>query len=107
MEDILKQKRMEHAALVERLVKPGDILTHTRCMGIIEEHEFVGMDGRWMVGTPTRDTFRFGGADGIKMTGQRTAKHNQVNDIYAGNVTHINRVPVECVEMLANEVRPA
>ena len=90
----------EHEALVRKLVKPGDTLTHTRCMGIIEEHIYTGNGDRWLCGKPTRDTLRLGGSK------------YEVNDITPTNVTHINRVPVAAVELLseysqAPHVRPS
>lgn len=97
------QARHAHADLVKRLVKPGDVLTHTRCMGIIEEHEFTSWSGKWMCGIPTRDTFLFGGANGIPSEGKRTSIWNLADDISPTNVTHINRVPVESIEFLANQ----
>lgn len=84
----------EHEALVRKLVKPGDTLTHTRCMGIIEEHIYTGSDGRWLCGRPTRDTLRLGGSKWA------------ANDIAPCNVTHINRTPVECVAFLADPAGP-
>lgn len=80
----------EHEALVRELVKPGDTLTHTRCMGTIEEHVYTGNDGHWLCGKPTRDTVRLGGSK------------YEANDIAPSNVTHINRTPVEVVEFLAS-----
>ncbi len=93
-----KEKQLdkdEHEATVRRLVKLGDTLTHTRCMGCVEEHIYTGDDGRWLCGKPTRDTVRLGGS-----------KH-EINDISPCNVTHINRVPVEAVEFLAQPKSPS
>lgn len=81
--------KAEYEALVRRLIKRGDTLTHTRCIGCIEEHVYTGADGHWLCGTPTVDTLRLGGSS------------FPVNDIAPVNVTHINRVPVEAVEFLS------
>lgn len=81
--------KAEHEAMVRRLVKHGDTLTHTRCMGCVEEHIYTGDDGHWLCGKPTKDTVRLGGSK------------YEANNISPRNVTHINRVPVEAVEFLA------
>ena len=80
----------EREALVRKLVKPGDTLTHTRCMGCVEEHIYTGDDGHWLCGKPTKDTVRLGGS------------RYEADDISPRNVTHINRVPVGAVKFLAN-----
>jgi len=77
------------------LVKEGDVLTHTRCMGYLEEHSFCGWDGLWIVGIPTKDTMKHG-----KLEGKDT--DNLVNDISPGHVSHINRIPVDSAEFLAS-----
>lgn len=87
-------KKTEHEAKVRRILKLGDTVTHTRCMGCVEEHIYIGNDGYWLCGKPTKDTVRLG-----------NSKY-EVNDIYPCNVTHINRVPVEVVELLAETKRP-
>lgn len=76
----------------------GDVITHTRCMGHIEEHVFTGFDGLWITGTPTRDTMLM--ARGI---GARLRQDDHVNNIAASSVTHINRVPVD--QWLDSELR--
>ncbi len=83
--------RAEKAKEVKRVVKVGDVLTHTRCMGCLEEHIFTGWDGEWMCGDPAPAPAFF--AD---------LSAEPVNDIAPGNVTHINSVPVENVEFLLN-----
>ncbi len=90
------RERQNRADIVRRAVKRGDVLTHTGCMGCLFEHEFIGWDGNWMRGRPTRDTFRF-----ERKTGPRGATYNQADDIGPANVTHINRVPVEAIAFLA------
>lgn len=58
--------RLAHEALVRKYLRKGDTLTHTRCMGCLEEHVFVEYaqaNGRtWLRGTPTKDTIRLGGS---------------------------------------------
>lgn len=93
-----KAERDARADIVKRVVKVGDVLTHSGCGGCIFEHEFMGWSGAWMRGRPTRDTFRF-----EKMDGQREEKCHEADDIAPGNVTHINRVPVDVVEFLATK----
>lgn len=83
--------------IVAEHLRAGDTITHERCMGIIEEHIFDGRDGAWLCGRPTHDTRRL--ARLVDEVIERRA-----TDISPGNVTHINRVPVEAVPMLA-EIR--
>lgn len=66
-------------ALFKPRLREGDLLTHTVCMGSMQEHYFVRWDGNWIVGRPTRLT--------ALLTGTRT----QVDDIAASNITHVNR----------------
>ncbi|WP_332772967.1 hypothetical protein [Phenylobacterium sp.] len=73
---------------IAELVKVGDTLTHTRCMGFAEEHIFTGFDGHWLCGRPSPDTKRI-----AKLLGEGPCA--AVNDIAAINVTHINRQPVQ------------
>jgi hypothetical protein len=76
------------ASLVERgLITDGDVITHTRCGGYIEEHVFCGLkSGRELnEAQPTKDTKKFGGY--------------AANDISPRNVTHVNRMPVEMLEL--------
>lgn len=75
-----------HEATLRKILRPGDTITHTRCMGCLEEHIYTGNDGQCLCGRPTRDTIRLGGPN------------REVNDIVPGNVTHINRIPVEVCE---------
>lgn len=86
--------RETYRAMVCRLVKPGDVLTHTRCMGTIEEHVYTRNDGNWLCGTPTEESLRLGCPPG------------DANDISPLNVTHINRVPVDTVEFMASVKQP-
>ena len=58
-------------------LKEGDLITHVRCLGMIEEHYFAGFDGKWICGKPTEETKKFGGG--------------KTNDIHFNNITHINR----------------
>ncbi|MDP9412686.1 MAG: hypothetical protein M3Q08_01035 [Pseudomonadota bacterium] len=81
-------------AVLEPHLEEGVTLTHTRCMGLVEEHIFTGMNGRWLCGFPTSDTLR------LSATGNYDGA---ANDIAPANVTHINRVPVESLALLADE----
>jgi hypothetical protein len=63
-------------------------------MGYLEEHVYLGDDGPWFRGRPTKDTMLMERLEG-------SAEENDVNDIFPSNVTHINRVPIENVEFLA------
>ena len=89
----ITESRDERRAAAERILakylKVGDLIMHTRCMGVVEEHRYTGRDGIWLCGKPTTDTIRFGGSS------------FPINDISPLNVTHINRVPLEVVPMLA------
>ena len=84
-----RMKRAKHEARVRRMVKLGDTLTHTRCLGCIEEYIYTGIEGSWLRGKPTAVTHRLGGS------------MHEANDISPRNVTHINRVVVESAEFLA------
>lgn len=83
---IYTQEQESHMALVRKIIRPGDTLTHTRCMGCLEEHIYTRNDGPWLCGKPTRDTVRLGG---FKF---------EIDDISPLNVTHINRIPVAVCE---------
>jgi hypothetical protein len=89
------ERLAQRRRVLDAHLKVGDVLTHTRCMGSIEEHVFTGRDGIWLCGRPTLDTRKLGGLQG-------GAKANAVNDISPGNVTHLNRVPLESVPLLAS-----
>lgn len=84
---------LAHETKIRRILRVGDTITHTRCMGCIEEHIFTrygeGRTSRWLCGKPTRDTIRLGGT-----------KH-EADDIAFSNVTHINRIPVDVCEYAA------
>lgn len=87
-----------HIALVLKHLQVGDVITHTRCMGLIEEHKFSGTEGYWLCGHATQDTRDIERRH--KKRGHGTT--GWTNDISPLNVTHINRVPVNCIELLAN-----
>lgn len=89
-------ERDAHIALVLKHASPGDILTHTRCMQLVEEHRFTGMDGQWMCGQATADTRRLAAVVDRKAHGSR----GYANDIHPINVTHINRIPVAVIELV-------
>lgn len=75
---------------IRQFLREGDTITHTRCMGYVEEHIFTGYGegktSQWLRGRPTRDTTRLGGSK------------YEIDDISFANVTHINRVPIEVCE---------
>jgi hypothetical protein len=84
-------------ARIQKLAKPGDLLTYTICAGCIREAVFVGVDGFWVVGDMTNDTLAI---DRVPK------KDRRVNDIGALSVTHINRIPLDAVPMLAETFKP-
>jgi hypothetical protein len=88
-----RRKIDEAMAVMGKHLRPGVVLTHTRCMGCIEEHVYTGVDGIWLCGYPTRDTFAMDGGEGRR-------KANTVNDIAPSNVTHINRIPVGALDLV-------
>lgn len=81
---------LSHEEKIRRVLREGDTITHTRCMGYVEEHIFTKYDEgptrRWLCGKPTKDTVRLGGPK------------YEADDIAFSNVTHINRVPVDVCE---------
>ena len=79
----------DHIALVKSLVKKGDLLTHTRCMGALEEHIFTGYSGKWMCGKPTKMTKKYGSCVGI-----------YADDIHPLSITHINRDTPDTIILL-------
>lgn len=83
---------MEHE--LRAYLRPGDIISHTRCMEVLEEHRFDGWDGHWITGRPTQATARL----------SRHGTMARANDIAPGNVTHINRESVRWIDFTA--VRP-
>ena len=85
----------EHVSTIKKYIKPGDTITHARCMGCIEEHIFAGWDGSWLCGTATADTIRLNQWD--------ESDEHYVNDISPRNITHINRVPVEHIALLSHQ----
>lgn len=90
MPSALDTDALAHEALVRKYLREGDTLTHTRCLGCLEEHIFVGYahahERTWLRGIPTKDTIRLGGS------------REPADDIAIRNVTHINRVPVAVCE---------
>lgn len=84
----------QNRRILDKHLKEGDVLTHVRCLGCLEEHRFTGRDGIWLCGTPTTDTLRLSGLVG-------SARANAARDISPLNVTHVNRVPLEALELLA------
>ncbi len=97
--DALLKRSMRNRRVLDAHLKVGDVLTHHRGPGILEEHVFTARDGRWLCGTPTADTRAIFGLD-------MAAGAQVVCDILPLNVTHLNRVPLECLALPAT-VRPA
>jgi hypothetical protein len=75
---------------LKSILKKGDLITHTVCMGELQEHIFTGFDGQWICGKPTKLTKKYG-----------TCVSKFANDIHPENVTHVNRIPPECIEFLS------
>lgn len=77
-------------AKVRRIVKEGDLVTHERCMGCIEEHIITGwdLDHRWLCGTATLESVAYGAFPG------------ETDDISPRNVLYINRAPVAVADQL-------
>lgn len=90
----ITQDMREHIDLVVFFVRIGDTLTHTQCLGAIEEHIFTGFDGKWLCGRPTADTRRIE----KERYGSRCSQWR--NDIAPLNVTHINRERVDVLPFL-------
>jgi hypothetical protein len=88
------QRFMQNRRVLDAHLKVGDVLTHRRCLGILEEHVFTARDGRWLCGTPTADTCTISGID-------EADRAQPVRDISPLNVTHLNRVPLECLGIVA------
>ena len=86
--------REKHIALVHKYIRLGDTITHTRCMGCIEEHIYTGHDGIAFCGRPTKDTIRIEKIDPTFVS--------DVNDIHPANITHINRTPIDVLEFAIN-----
>lgn len=84
--------------ILERYLKPGDTITHTRCVGCIEETIYVERQGYWLCGRAAPDTIRIEGWD--------LGDDHWTDDISPNNVTHINRVPVDAVPFLAKPDKP-
>lgn len=80
-------RKQRHTDILQRHLRVGDLLTHTRCVGIVSEHRFVkwetGGNWKWLTGKITSTT---------KKCGHETAKF--ADDISPFNVTHVNRVPI-------------
>jgi hypothetical protein len=76
---------------IKQVLKPGMVITHTRCMDFLEEHVFYHWDGIWIVAIETRDTGLIEGTQGVGMYNE----HTVTNDIHPNSITHINRIPVE------------
>ena len=80
---------MTQSEKIKSIIKKGDLITHTRCMGELQEHYFTKYDGRWLCGKPTKLTKKHGTSIGI-----------YADDIHPSNVTHINRQEPDTIIML-------
>lgn len=76
--------------MVKKYLKEGDLITHTRCMGCIENHYFTKYEGNWICGKPSADTIKI---EGCKL---------HANDISYNNITHINFVPLDALKFLSD-----
>ncbi|MBL4768107.1 MAG: hypothetical protein JKY94_10395 [Rhodobacteraceae bacterium] len=87
--------KREAAAKAEiwQYLKPGDLITHTVCCRILEEHYFVGVDGHCIVGKPSHDTMLQKEAE-LEYSPEELI----TNDILFSCVTHINRCPIDALE---------
>ncbi len=82
--------RAERVDCLHRHLKAGDLVTFQVCGGSLREAVFRGWDGQWIVGGLTAETARRSKVSGV------------VDDIGPGNVTHVNREPIEILDFLAN-----
>ena len=90
----LTMEQLKHITDVRMNVKKGDLITHTRCMGELQEHIFIEFRGKWMYGKPTKLTKKHG-----------TCVSIYADDIHPLNVTHINRQTPEAI-ILLKELNP-
>lgn len=81
---------IDRASILKKHLKPGDLITHTRCLGVLGEHYFYRWDDKdvWICGKPTLDTVKCGGSD------------FETDKIHPLNVTYVNRVPVENLDFM-------
>lgn len=94
---MLSPEQLAHAAKVLRYLKVGDIVTHTRCMGMLAEHKYTGPGAHeWLCGTPTNDTTRMAARYGDRCHGETS----NADDIHPSNITHINRVPIDVLDFV-------
>ncbi len=98
---------MNEKELVDKL-KPGMVITFTKCLGYIDEIIFTGMDGIWICGEITEDTKKINRVEcdcppceGTCIDGDPCAWCIDdcvcftVTDCHPSHVTHINRAPVD------------
>lgn len=78
-----------NAIKIKQILQPGMVITHRRCMEVLEEHVYRGWDGIWIVGTATADQVALSGLD---LSEDSDADY--ANDIHPCNITHINRIPI-------------
>lgn len=81
------KEESKHIETVKKYLKKGDLITHTRCMNILEEHIFTGYDGHWLCGKPTKMTKKYS-----------EFSERYTDDISPLHVSHINRQFVDYLE---------
>jgi hypothetical protein len=94
------QQQVERFHLLQPYLAEGVTVTHTVCCGILKEHVVVdfGQFGTgpigmiWLSGYPTGDTMRIDG-DAFVLA----------DDIAPLSITHVNRVPIDCLEMIGKK----
>lgn len=87
--------------LLQRHLKPGDLVTHTRCMGILSEHVFA----EWIWSSKVKDPsgYRLSWLRGRATSQSMKYSHESwrmADDISPFNVIHINRIPVDQLDDL-------
>lgn len=96
------RQHRERFDLLQPFLEQGVTVSHTVCMGILKEHVLIDIEqfgpGEigmvWLVGYPTGDTMRIDG-DAFAMC----------DDIAPLNVTHVNRVPIDCLEVIGKRAQ--
>lgn len=103
----LTPERAAHAATVLRYVRPGDMLIVQRCMGMFAEYVYFGPSkNEYLNCKPTLDTARMEKRYGTRGYGESPGRGDG-EGVHPVNVTHINRIPVDCISMLAPGHWPA
>jgi len=94
------QQHVERFHLLQPYLSEGVTVTHTVCCGILKEHVLVDFDQIgagpigmiWLSGYPTGDTMRIDGDPFVL-----------ADDIAPLSITHVNRVPIDCLEMIGKK----